>query len=35
MKKESEEVGEETPSSPYEPPKMSWSGRGLERNFQT
>ena len=34
-KRRSEEVGEETPSSLYRSPKMSWSRRGLEENFQT
>ena len=29
--KRSEEEGEETPSSPYRPPKMSWSRRGWKR----
>ena len=34
-KRRSEDVGEETPSSLYRSPKMSWSRRGLEENFQT
>ena len=29
------EVREEAPRSLYGPPKMSWSKRGLEKNFQT
>ena len=31
----SKEVREETPRSPYGPPKMLWSGCGFEKNFQT
>ena len=34
-KRRSEEVREETPGSPYRPPKMSWSWCRLEKNFQT
>ena len=35
MRKETRGGGEEAPSSSYGPPKMLWSGRGLEKNFQT